>query len=169
MLLKNIEIKARLNNFEKTRQMVQAICPKPESIEQQMDTFFITEQGRLKLRETDERSALIYYDRLDSIDPSPSDISISFVDNPNTIKDVLSKSLGIRGVVKKNRSLYLYGQTRIHLDKVEKLGKFIELEVVLNEGQAIEDGNKIANELMDKLNIKKEDLIDVAYIDLQEK
>ncbi len=169
MILKNIEIKARLDNYEETHQIVQAICPKPESIERQVDTFFITGQGRFKLRETNERSALIYYDRIDSIDPSPSDISISFVNDPKTIKDVLSKSLGIRGVVKKKRALYLHGQTRIHLDDVENLGKFIELEVVINKDQTIEDGSKIANEIMDKLNIGKEDLIDVAYIDLQEK
>ena len=166
MILKNIEIKAHLINYDKTRALVETLCPKPESTEQQVDTFFITEKGRLKLREASTKSALIYYDRPDTVDPSPSDIAISFIDEPDTLKDVLSKSLGIRRLVKKERTLYLYIQTRIHLDKVEGLGNFLELEVVLKENQSEEDGKHIAQEIMNKLEINDSDLIEMAYVDL---
>ena len=113
-------------------------------------------------------SALIYYDRKDSLEPSQSDIAISFTDSPDTLKSVLSKSLGIRGLVNKKRILYKYAQTRIHLDDVKGLGKFIELEVVLKSNQTSKDGKIIAYELINKFGIQKNDLIDVAYIDLIE-
>lgn len=168
MLLKNVEIKAKIHDFQKTHAQVTKLCPQPVSIEKQTDTFFITSKGRLKLRETTEKSALIYYDRIDSIEPSKSDIAISFIDDPNTLKLVLVKSLGIRGVVEKERSLYKYDQTRIHLDDVKGLGKYIELEVVLKKDQTVDDGKMIAKELMNTLNINESDLISVAYIDLIE-
>jgi len=168
MILKNIEIKARLNDYKNTQALIETICPNPESIEQQIDTFFVTQKGRLKLRETANTSALIYYDRVDSVEPSPSDIAISFTDDPATLKDVLSKSLGIRRKVTKERTLYLYSQTRIHLDKVDNLGNFLELEVVLNDNQSENDGKLIAQDIMNKLKINESDLIDKAYVDLLE-
>ena len=60
----------------------------------------------------------------------------------------------------------MIGQARIHLDEVEDLGNFLELEVMLQEGQRVEDGMAIANELMEKLGVKKKDWIAGAYIDL---
>jgi predicted adenylyl cyclase CyaB len=168
MILKNIEIKARIEDYKKVKRLVEELCPTPTQTEQQEDTFFNIPKGRLKLRETDNNSALIYYDRKDSLEPSQSDIAISFTENPDTLKSVLSKSLGIRGVVNKKRILYKYAQTRIHLDNVKRLGKFIELEVVLKSGQTLKDGETIANKLMDEFGIQKNNLIDVAYIDLIE-
>ena len=168
MLLKNIEIKAYIKDYNKLLKKVENLCKKPLDIQNQTDTFFNTPTGRLKLRETDNDSALIYYNRADSLEPSQSDIAISFTDNPETLKTLLSKSNGIRGIVLKKRSLYKYGQTRIHIDDVSGLGKFIELEVVLEDNQSVNDGKNIANDSMEKLDIQKSDLIDVAYIDLIE-
>lgn len=166
MIIKNIEIKARITDYDKVKSLIEELCPTPVQTEHQEDTSFNTHKGRLKLRETKTDSALIYYDRKDSFEPIQSDIAISFIDNSATLKSVLSKSLGIRGVVKKKRILYKYAQTRIHLDNVENLGKFIELEVVLKSDQTLKDGDTIANNLMNKFNIQKSDLVDVAYIDL---
>ncbi len=166
MILKNIEIKARINDYEKIKKLIEDICSIPIEIEQQEDTFFNTKHGRLKLREGDGESAIMYYNRSDSHEPKQSDIALSFIDNPNALKTVLDKSIGIRGTVSKKRILYKYEQTRIHLDNVKGLGKFIELEVVLKPDQTSSDGEIIAYKLMEKLGIQKNDLIDVAYIDL---
>jgi predicted adenylyl cyclase CyaB len=57
-------------------------------------------------------------------------------------------------------------QTRIHCDHVDGLGDFVELEVVLEDGQDEESGVKVAEELMGKLGVKKEDLVSGAYVDL---
>jgi predicted adenylyl cyclase CyaB len=90
-------------------------------------------------------------------------------DDPDGLRRLLSEALGIEGTVRKKRHLFLAGQTRIHLDEVENLGNFLELEVMLQEGQRAEDGMAIANELMEKLGLKKKDLIAGAYIDLIKK
>ncbi|KPP58485.1 hypothetical protein Z043_123685 [Scleropages formosus] len=79
---------------------------------------------------------------------------------------VLSDALGVKGIVKKERHLYLVGQTRVHVDSVEGLGQFMELEVVMKEGQGVEEGEAIAQELMQQLGVKREDLIVGAYMDL---
>ena len=169
MILKNIEIKARINNYNNIRDLVEKYCGSPIEIDNQVDTFFNTSNGRLKLRVSDSsKSALIYYNRPNTIEPKQSDIAITFTDEPDTLKDVLAKSLGVAGTVKKKRSLYLYGQSRIHLDNVEGLGNFIELEVVLKEGQTVIEGISIATDLMEKFYVQKKDLIDVAYVDLIE-
>ena len=82
---------------------------------------------------------------------------------------MLSAALDVRGVVRKRRSVYLVGQTRVHLDQVEGLGDFVELEVVLQPQQNSSDGVAIAHDLMRKLGILPSQLIDKAYIDLLEK
>jgi len=168
MILKNVEIKARITDYDKVKRLVEDLCHTPIYTEQQKDTFFNSSKGRLKLRESAGESAIIYYDRPNSYEPKQSDIAISFTENPDSLKSVLSKSNGIRGIINKKRILYKYGQTRIHLDDVEGLGNFIELEVVLEHNQTSKDGETIAYNLMNKFDIQKTDLIDIAYIDLIE-
>ena len=82
---------------------------------------------------------------------------------------ILSEAYGIRGVISKVRYLYMVGQTRIHLDDVKGLGKFMELEVVLRPDQTDADGQAIAEDLMYKLGIQECDLIETAYMDMLEK
>ena len=69
----------------------------------------------------------------------------------------------------KHRTLYLIGKTRVHLDRVEGLGDFMELEVVLADNESTESGVKVANELLRKLGIPPDHLIEGAYVDLLDK
>ncbi len=71
-----------------------------------------------------------------------------------------------RGVVRKERLLYMVGQTRVHLDSVEGLGHFVELEVVLRPGQSDDEGQAIARDLMARLGIREADLLETAYMDM---
>ncbi|RUS86407.1 hypothetical protein EGW08_005857 [Elysia chlorotica] len=82
------------------------------------------------------------------------------------IKKVLANAMGIKGEVIKTRHLIMHEQTRIHIDDVQGLGHFMELEVQLREEQTVEDGEKIAEGIMQELGIVKADLIDGAYMDL---
>ncbi|XP_077035448.1 uncharacterized protein LOC143694181 isoform X3 [Agelaius phoeniceus] len=79
---------------------------------------------------------------------------------------VLSQSLGVLGTVRKERLLFLLGQTRLHLDRVQGLGDFLELEVVLRPEQSEEDGQRLARELLQEFGIGEQDLISGAYLDL---
>lgn len=116
----------------------------------------------------DGSADIISYSRSDVEGPKLSDYEKSFVnaENVENLMKVLTRSLGILGVVKKTRHLYMVGQTRIHLDSVERLGNFVELEVVLKDAQTVEEGTLIAEDLMDKLGVAKDDLIPVAYMDM---
>ena len=86
--------------------------------------------------------------------------------DPRGLKEVLGHALGIRAILRKTRTVYFCGQTRIHLDRVEGLGAFIELEVVLEPGQNTQYGTGVAEGLMSQLDIQKEDLVAAAYVDL---
>ena len=164
---KNIEIKAKVRNIEVLRSKIEDLYNiKAEKIFQ-VDTFFNIEKGRLKLRTfSNTKGELIYYLRNNSACPKRSDYFIYKTDNPEELKKLLEISLGIRGVVRKKRLLYLVENTRIHLDEVEELGSFLELEVVLNPEQNENEGKQIAKGFMRKLELDEKDLIDLAYIDL---
>jgi len=166
----NIEIKARVNDFDELRQRAEAVSDTPVQVIPQEDTFFHTPKGRLKLRLLKpDYAQLVYYERPDQDGPKRSNYHIYETHNPAGLKTALSQALGVRGVVRKTRFLYLAGQTRIHLDDVEGLGHFMELEVVLRDDQSEAEGQSIAEDLMARLGIRKEDLLEGAYMDLLEK
>ncbi len=71
-------------------------------------------------------------------------------------------------MLRKTRYLFLVGQTRVHLDSVEGLGQFMELEVVMQEGQSDAEGQTIAEGLMTELGVEQSDLLEGAYMDLLE-
>jgi len=165
----NIEIKARVEDIDVLRARAEALSDTPVKVIPQEDTFFNTEKGRLKLRvQTPDEGYLIYYERPDQDGPKRSDYHLAKTNEPGNLKTALALALGVRGVVKKNRYLYMVGQTRVHLDEVEGLGHFMELEVVMREGQSDAEGQVIAEDLMRKLGVQEEALIEGAYMDLIE-
>jgi adenylate cyclase class IV len=166
----NIEIKARVRDFAGLKSLAESLSDTPVQVIPQEDTFFNIPKGRLKLRElAPDHAQLVWYARLDDTGPKRSDYQIYETGNPVQLKSTLTLALGVRGVVKKIRYLYLAGQTRIHLDDVDGLGHFIELEVVMCPGQSDAEGQSIAEELMTKLGIAPGDLLDGAYMDMIEK
>ena len=167
---RNVEIQARVADPEGLRTVVAELADGPPEELRQQDTFFVCEEGRLKLRRHPDGSGeLIFYQRPDATEPSESRFSKTPVDEPITMLTVLGDALGITGVVRKSREVFLVGQTRIHLDEVEDLGSFLELEVVLADEQTPAEGEAVARGLMEQLGISDEDLIDVAYVDMLER
>jgi len=133
----------------------------------QDDTFFAVAHGRLKLRRFADGSAeLIQYHRDDSADAKASDYVRVPVADADALAEALTRACGTRGRVRKRRLLLMAGQTRMHLDRVDGLGDFLELEVVLRDGQSDADGTAIAERLMTALAIAPEDRLAGAYLDL---
>lgn len=166
----NIEIKAHARNFAEIKSRAEKLSDAPVEVIPQEDTFFNVDHGRLKLRVlAPNRGQLIYYERANQDGPKRSDYRIAETSEPENLKRVLELAYGIRGVVKKTRYLYLVGQTRVHLDDVEGLGQFMELEVVMREGQSDAEGEAIAQGLMTSLGVERSDLLEGAYMDMQEK
>ncbi len=163
----NIEIKARARDIARQLRLAIEMSPTPAQEMWQEDVFFNAPSGRLKLRIFENRTGeLIYYDREDSTGPRVSRYFISRTNDPQGLRDVLAVSLGVRGVVKKRRTLVLVGDIRVHADKVEELGDFLELEYVMRDDTVQADAMAAVKELMQRLGIEEGDLVGSAYIDL---
>jgi len=165
---RNVEIKAKVAGLEAVRRVVEGLTDSgPMELEQE-DTFFACPRGRLKLRRFGDcpQAELIYYERPESSGPKESRYVVHPTADPEGLREVLAAAFDIRGVVRKRRAVYLIGQMRVHLDQVEGLGEFVELEVVLRPEQSAAEGVTVAHRLMKKLGILPDQLIDRAYIDL---
>ncbi len=168
--MRNVEIKARVRDFEDFGARLKALKPKKPRVLVQEDVFFFVPRGRLKLRILGPKSGeLIFYDRPDRPGPKASEYEIVHAPEPGKLRDVLTAALGVRGIVRKVRMISLIGQTRVHLDDVGGLGLYAELEVVLWPDQTPSNGASVARGLMKKLGIKSSDLVSGAYLDLLEK
>ena len=168
-MARNVEIKARAGNVaELMARVARMAMSGPEQIAQD-DTFFRCPEGRLKLRAfSDGAGQLIFYKRPDTEGPKTSSYSIAPVENADAMRETLAAALGQSGRVRKRRTLFLVGRTRVHIDRVEDLGNFLELEVVLEEGEPEADGVREAEELLAALAIPQSALVDRAYVDLLE-
>ena len=163
---RNVEIKARVADLAAVERRAATFATGPTVIHQD-DTFFAGSRGRLKLRElADGTGQLIHYQRADAAGPKLSDYVLSTTAEPATLREALTRAYGVLGRVKKVRRLYMAGRARIHLDQVDGLGSFLELEVVLREGEGADDGRAEAHALMRSLAIDREDCIEGAYLDL---
>uniref|UniRef100_A0A096MFN4 Si:ch211-156b7.4 n=2 Tax=Poecilia TaxID=8080 RepID=A0A096MFN4_POEFO len=163
----NVEIKAKVSDPEEFAKMAVQLSQSEGTIIRQHDTFFNCSRGRLKLRDFMNGSGqLIFYERPDTDGPKLSRYSISPTSDPPGLKVVLSDALGVKGEVRKERRLFLIGQTRVHLDTVEGLGHFMELEVVMRPQQSVDEGQQVAVELMEQLSVSEDHLVTGAYMDL---
>lgn len=164
---RNIEIKAHIPNIEDVAPRAAAIADQGPFELVQDDTFFPCESGRLKLRTfSSQAGELIFYRRPDQQGPKESFYLLSPTTEPESLRQALSLAYGQAGRVRKRRTLFLVGRTRVHLDNVEGLGQFLELEVVLNDGEPVEAGIREAHGLMARLGVDPSQLIEGAYVDL---
>lgn len=164
---RNIEIKARVDSLAALAPRVAAISSAAPVEIAQDDTFFRCPAGRLKLRAfSDTAGELIFYRRPDAAGPKESFYVISTTSSPASLREVLALALGVEGRVVKQRTLYLVGRTRVHLDRVQALGEFLELEVVLAADETAESGMREAHELLGRLGVEASQLVAGAYLDL---
>ncbi|XP_011494698.1 PREDICTED: uncharacterized protein LOC105359738 [Ceratosolen solmsi marchali] len=173
--MKNIEIKAKVDNLDEIEKKVKELSNKPVIVIDQYDIFFnlpIAQANfgsKLKLRQfQDSTGELIFYQRPDSKGPKLSvysKIQLSG-DKFQELKHILTMANGIKGTVKKVRHLYIIDQTRIHIDHVIGLGNFIELEVVLDDTEDPNIGKEIAMKLMKDFGISENCLLSEAYLDM---
>jgi predicted adenylyl cyclase CyaB len=166
-MARNVEIKARIAGIDALMPCARALAQRDAELILQDDTFFDVPHGRLKLRQFADGSAeLIHYQRADTVDAKLSDYRRVPVSDAAALREALERALGVVGRVRKQRWLLLAGQTRIHLDRVDGLGEFIELEVVLRDDQDESDGVRIAEQLMHELGLAQVERIAGAYLDL---
>ena len=164
---RNIEIKARIDSVESLLPRARAVAGNEPELIVQDDTFFTVPHGRLKLREFADGSAeLIHYHRPDGTQAKASDYVRVLVHDAAALRDALARGCGVQGRVRKQRLLLRAGATRIHLDRVDGLGDFMELEVVLVDGQSDAEGTAVAEALMQELGLAGAERVAGAYLDL---
>lgn len=168
---RNVEVKAWVEDLETLERRVRELARErgvgePEVLFQR-DTFFGIRDGRLKIRDLGDGTAeLIFYRRPDAAGPKTSHYRKVETRDPEALRGLLAEALGVVGEVVKKRWVWVIDRTRIHLDRVERLGDFLELEVVLTDDETEADGAAVARELMTALGVSEEDLVEGAYLDL---
>jgi adenylate cyclase class IV len=102
----NIELKAKCDNHERLREILQTEKADFKGLDHQIDTYFKVNFGRLKMREGNIENALIFYDRENCAGPKKSKILMYETGHDKGLKDILAKALGVLVVVDKKREIY---------------------------------------------------------------
>jgi predicted adenylyl cyclase CyaB len=161
---RNIELKATDPDPSASLDVCRALGAQDRGTIAQRDTYFEVARGGLKLREEQPgRPHLIQFERASEPQQRESQYRIVEVDNPDTLIAALTDALGLRVVVAKRRHLFLWRNVRIHLDRVEGLGDFIELEAVAPPDSDLTHEHELVAELRMALTITDERLIGLGY------
>lgn len=166
----NVEIKAASRDPGFIRSYLLSHSATFKGTDGQTDTYFNVPYGRLKLREGNIENNLIFYERIDQAGPKNSHFQLIKIGDAKELKEVLTKSLGIKVVVKKDREIYYIDNVKFHIDIVPGLGSFVEIEAGniladLSQEQLKEQCDFYLNEF----RIMSEDLVDVSYSDMLHK
>ncbi len=167
-----MELKVRYADLERAARIVESMGGDYVDTLLQLDTYFRSAHGRLKLREIsyhnsrETESQLIWYQRSDQAEIRASDYLVTPIPEPASVKEALQRSLGVQIEVRKDRELYLWENVRVQLDRVEHAGRFIEFEAVLHPGEAESVGRQRLETLCDHLQIPPADFVSQSYADL---
>lgn len=168
MTIYNFEIKARCSDSdsERIREILKSRNAVFQGTDHQTDTYFKVNHGRLKLREGNIENSLVYYERQDIERPKKSEVIL--IRNPApSLKEILSKALGILVIVDKLREIYFIDNVKFHIDTLKELGLFVEIEAIdkdaiIGEPQLLEQ----CKFYLDLFKIPDENLISNSYSDL---
>src|SRR5262245_21688315 len=168
-MARNVEVKVRIDDLEGICSGALAMGAEDRGLLRQVDTYFETRGSgtRLKLREHHPgRAELIAYRRPDVPGLRTSDFHLVPIEDPAALREALIHALGVVRRIAKTRRLLLLGRTRIHLDRVEGLGDFLELEVVLEDRDAVAGGEQEAERILTRLGVGDRPRVAGSYVDL---
>lgn len=163
----NIEIKASCSDPGKVRGILESRGADFKGIDHQVDTYFNVPNGRLKLRVGNIENNLIHYDRADEHGPKQSNVTLFPVPHNSPLKDVLTRSLGVLVVVDKHREIYFIDNVKFHIDEVQNLGFFVEVEAIdMNGNIGKEKLMEQCRTYLKLLGIEKTNLLAQSYSDM---
>lgn len=179
-LRRNLELKARCRDLAAALAAVIDLGALRSAHERQRDTFFHAREGRLKLREITRwtgdqdpaqhpgttHAELIWYDRPNHLGARTSAYRLVEAPDPAGLRAALTAACGVRGVVIKTRAILLWQGVRIHLDRVDDLGEFVEFEAVLGPDLGDLTAAERLEILQRTIAIADADRIAHAYADL---
>lgn len=165
--MKNIELKLKIESFETLLPKIQREAKFTGTLHQ-TDTYFLLGSKRLKVREEENKSELIYYVRKNT-ENSKDSVYYVFRLNRRFVsfaKKALGAIFGTKKIVKKRRDLYLYENTRIHIDTVKDFGNFLELETVVKDEKQYADFAKEQERIISLLGLREYQKISCSYSDM---
>ena len=162
----NIEIKAHCPDPELVRSTLLKHHADFKGLDHQIDTYFKVPNGRLKLREGNIENSLIYYERNNQQGPKASNVNLFTVEKKG-LKEILTKVLPIKIIVDKKREIYFIDNVKFHIDVVDGLGNFVEIEAINSSAKSTHETLlQQCNYYMELLHIKESHLIEHSYSDL---
>jgi predicted adenylyl cyclase CyaB len=161
----NFEFKAHLRKESQVRSTLKRLRARFLGTDHQIDTYFRVPSGRLKLREGRIENALIFYQRTNTARARRSTIDIALLPRRNSLRAILSHSLGVLAVVDKRREIYFVGNVKIHLDRVRGLGKFMEVEAITKSGN-LRKVRAQARKFQKLFAILSADIVPLSYSDM---
>ena len=166
-MAKNLEFKVRCESLAALQPRLADLAATHRETVHQVDTYFHNQTGRLKLRETNETAEgwLIYYERPNHENSRYSLYELCEIAEPAQLKKLLAAALGVKTVVKKKRAVWMFNNTRIHLDIVDGLGEFVELETVF-QGQTEAEAVAEHQHVKTTLHLDKAEPIAVSYSEI---
>jgi adenylate cyclase, class 2 len=163
----NVEIKARCSNAERVRNYLLTNNADFKGTDFQTDTYFNVKNGRLKLREGNIENNLIYYERENQAGPKSSSFILTKIPDADKLKESLASADGIKVVVKKKREIYYIKNVKFHIDEVDGLGDFVEIEAGNIDVDLSKDELQQQCEFyMQQFDIEEKNLIEVSYSDM---
>jgi predicted adenylyl cyclase CyaB len=162
----NVEIKAKCSDQEKVREILKSHNADFKGVDHQIDTYFKVPTGRLKLREGTIENYLIFYEREDTEGPKQSNVNLYKTEPNSSLKEILTKSLGILAIVDKQREMYFIDNVKFHLDNVQSLGTFMEIEAIDTAGNiGREKLLEQCNHYLELFGTQESDLLTNSYSD----
>jgi predicted adenylyl cyclase CyaB len=164
--MQNLEAKFKLDDLNRARKQAEALGYQFKATLLQRDTFFRVAQGKLKLREEESGARLIFYGRVDSRHLKISNYEMVPIPEPEKTREIMTQALGTIATVRKTRVLMMRDNVRLHLDRVDNLGDFGEIEAVLSEHDNAERSRPAVDELSSALGIESDNLIAESYFEM---
>jgi len=163
----NFEFKANCKDIKTAEQRLLALEPLFIGTDRQVDTYFNVANGRLKLREGNIENALIHYHRTNTAGAKQSDVTLYKHQPEASLKEALTKALGIKTVVDKRRKIYFIDNVKFHFDEVKGLGSFLEVEAIDENGAiGVEKLKEQCRYYAKLLGVGEQDYVAESYSDL---
>jgi predicted adenylyl cyclase CyaB len=163
----NFEFKAKAGDIKKLEELLLTRHPLFLGEDHQIDTYFNVPHGRMKLREGNIENALIHYERTNTADAKQSDVILYQHQPDASLKQLLTKALGVKVVVDKKRRIYFIDNVKFHFDEVEGLGTFVEVEAIDKDGTVgLEKLREQCTAYVHLFQIERADFIAGSYSDL---
>jgi predicted adenylyl cyclase CyaB len=165
MKLLNFEFKARLRDEKRVRAVLKQLRARLVGTDHQADTYFRVPSGRLKVREGRIENALIHYQRSNASRARRAEVDMMLLPRRNNVRTILNRALGVLAAVDKRREIYFVGNVKIHLDRVRRLGKFLEVEAISRRGD-LKRIQAQARSFQKLFGIRPADIVGKSYADL---